>query len=79
MRLVKQALVEWKAKRGKSCDTVMLTVVSPLEVHGAAKSLFDLTYTQERDLSPILQSVKTLVALLNPAGKPVHEYQLGEP
>jgi hypothetical protein len=78
MRMVKQALVEWKTQRGKSAEMVMLTVVSSPDLHPFVKDLLAKTYEGEQDLSPLLKTLQARVALLNGAGKPQAEYVLGE-
>jgi len=76
LRLVKEALVNWKGKRGSSCETVMLVVVSEPDLHEFAKEIFAQIYTDEADLSPILKSTKVLVGLLDKSGNPLTEYEL---
>lgn len=78
-RHVKEALVNWKARRGEKCDAVLFSVVAEPEMHDAVKSLLAQVYSGERDLSPILQSVKVLVGILGKDGRPVSEYELTAP
>jgi hypothetical protein len=79
LRQVKAALLDWRAKHGGRCEMVMLTVVSAPENHPAIESLIEQVYREEAELAPLLQSVSVQLALLNPRGKPVKEYALGEP
>ena len=78
LRHVKEALVNWKKQRGDSCETVMFTVVSDPALHPFVKGLLAQIYVDEKDLSPILRSVKVLVGLLDKSGQPKEEYALGE-
>jgi len=74
VRVVKTALMEWKAKHQDRCAMVMLTVVAPPEHHGAIAAGLKKIYEEERDLSPLLQSVKVEVSMLDERGKPVKEF-----
>jgi hypothetical protein len=79
LRNIKAALLGWKAERQEKCGMVMLTVVSQPEHHTAIESLIDSVYREEADLAPLLQSLHVDVAMLNPRGKPVKEFRLGQP
>lgn len=69
MRNAKQALLEWKSKRGTRCDKVMFTVVCDAEHHNAIEDAIQQIYHNETQLAPLLQSVDVDVALLKPRGK----------
>jgi hypothetical protein len=78
LRKVKAALLDWKSKHQNRCELVMFTIVCNPEDHAAIESVLKQVYDEEKELSPLLQSVNVEVALLNKRGKPVKEYNLGK-
>jgi hypothetical protein len=75
-RLVKQALLDWKAKHGGHCDMVMFSIVTTPEHFQVIESPLDRVYREEAELSPLLQSVNVEVALLNSRAEPLKKYSL---
>ncbi|HEX5446981.1 MAG TPA: hypothetical protein VFW87_24410 [Pirellulales bacterium] len=68
MRVAKQALLDWKAKRGSRCNRVMFTVVCESDHHAAIEEAIGRLYHSEIELAPLLQSVDVDIALLKPGG-----------
>ena len=76
-RQIGSALVQWKERRKKDAESVLLTVVSDPAHHAAFAAIIQKIYSEEATLSPLLKSMKVAVALLNQKGQPQREYQLG--
>jgi hypothetical protein len=79
LRRVKLALLDWKAKHGDRCETVMFTVVSAPEHHSAIESEIQRVCLDEAELAPLLRSLEVRVGLfVDPRGDPVKEYILAK-
>jgi hypothetical protein len=78
-RHVKEALVAWERKRGRSRESVMFVFTSDVQNHQWIRDLMENIYQNEATLSPMLKALNVTVALLNPSGTPAAEYTLGQP
>jgi hypothetical protein len=73
-RHIKETVLQWVAKRGKTCGAIRLTVVlSPGEIP-ANKAVIDQVFREEADLGPIFQRLPFAVYFVDAHEQLLEEY-----
>lgn len=78
MRQAREALLRWKIQRGDKCESVLFSIAAEPDQHARMGELLATVYNEEKDLSPLLKSLRVEVAFLDPAGREVSRCKLGQ-
>ena len=78
-RLMKDAIVDWVAKRGDGGVLIVLNIVSTTEVHEIFEDLLAKMYAQNNRFGRMLQARALQVTLLDMEGNECGQYEVEPP
>ena len=78
-RLMKDAIVDWAAKRGDSGVLIVMNVVSTTDVHDVFDDLIAKVYAQASSFANLLQKRTLQVTLLDLEGNECGQYEVEPP